>query len=275
MCILQTRTPPPVDWIYRTGSAMDQSRFAQIELVSRDDFSEDLAVFRFALDAPLSFTPGQYATIGLVDETTERPILRPYSVVSAPHEPVLELFVEHVEEGALTPLLWNATCGDTFWLRRKIVGRFVLDDRRRRHVMVATVTGIAPYISIMRSQIHALQTGTRAEPHQLLILHGASRSWELGTYLDELQTADERYDWLTYVPTVSRPWEDPEWAGEVGRVEDVLRKYLDAAALSAETAVAYTCGHPQMIDKAQGIFQRARFDEDFIHEEKYFVDRGI
>ena len=33
--------------------------------------------------------------------------------------------------------------------------------------------------------------------------------------------------WLQYVATVSRPWENPGWSGEVGRVEDVLRKHAD------------------------------------------------
>jgi ferredoxin--NADP+ reductase len=72
---------------------------------------------------------------------------------------------------------------------------------------------------------------------------------------------------------VSRPWEDPDWSGERGRVEDVLRKHLDARALPLDDTAAYTCGHPKMIDKAQGILERAGLDEDAIHEEKYFVER--
>jgi ferredoxin/flavodoxin---NADP+ reductase len=253
---------------------MDLSHFEQIELRRRVDFSDDLAVFQFELEEPLSFTPGQYATVGLIGDGNERPILRPYSVVSAPHEPALELFVELVEGGALTSHLWDANLGDTFWIRRKIVGRFVLDDTTHQHVMVATVTGVSPYISIVRDQVRALERGALDTPHEILILHGASRSWELGTYLDELREISAAHDWLTYVPTVSRPWEDPDWTGEVGRVEDVIRKHVDRVGFAPESAAAYTCGHPEMIDKAQGIFQRARFSEDAIREEKYFVVRN-
>lgn len=252
---------------------MDTSRYCRIELIDRVDFSEDLALFRFRPDESLDFTPGQYATIGLEDEETQRPLLRPYSVASAPHENMMDFFVELVEKGALTPYLWEAAVGDHYWLRKKIVGRFVLDEDRKHHVMAATVTGIAPYISIVRDQIHRLETNDIEVPHHFLILHGASRSWELGTYLDELQELDRRYDWLTYIPTVSRPWEDPDWTGEVGRVEDVLRKHVDRSAFHPDRAAAYACGHPKMIDKAQDILRRARFDDDHIHEEKYFIDR--
>lgn len=252
---------------------MKDDRYCRIRLIGREDFADDLALFRFRAEAPIDFTPGQYATIGVQLEDMKRPLLRPYSVASAPHDDELEFFIELVDEGKLTPRLWRLSRGDRIWMRKKVVGRFVLDERRAHHVMAATVTGVAPYVSILRAQAHALERGNGTTPHRLLILHGASRSWEFGTYLDELQAAAARYDWVSYVPTVSRPWDDPDWSGEVGRVEDVLRKHLDAAGFGPADTAAYTCGHPKMIDKAQGILQRAGLDEDVIHEEKYFVER--
>lgn len=252
---------------------MDLSRYSELTLVERVDFSDDLAVFRLRAQNPVDFTPGQYATIGLMDESTDRPLLRPYSVASAPGSTDLEFFIERVDEGALTPRLWELDQGADVWMRKKIVGRFVLDTSRPYHVMAATVTGVAPYVSIARAQLQALENGQLATPHHFLILHGASRSWELGTYRTELSGLAQRVDWLDYVPTVSRPWEDADWPGERGRVEDVLRKYLDASTYPVEKTAVYTCGHPQMIDKAQGIFERAGISEDAVHEEKYFVER--
>lgn len=252
---------------------MQNDRYCQLRFLGREDFSDDLALFRFHTDEPLDFTPGQYATIGVHPDDMKRPLLRPYSLACAPHDDVLEFFIELVDEGKLTPRLWALSSGDRIWMRKKIVGRFVLDEECRCHIMAATVTGVAPYVSIIRTQAHALQHGRLSEPHRMLILHGASRSWEFGSYLDELSSAAARYDWLSYVPTVSRPWDDPDWTGEVGRVEDVLRKHLDTSGFDVSHTAAYTCGHPQMIDKAQGILQRARLDEDHIHEEKYFVER--
>jgi ferredoxin--NADP+ reductase len=253
---------------------MDASQYSQLTLLERVDFSEDLAVFRLRADEPVDFTPGQYATLGLLDDGNDRPLLRPYSVVSAPGKTDLEFFIERVEEGDLTTKLWELDQGADVWMRDKIVGRFTLAPSYSYHLMAATVTGVGPYVSIIRDQLRALRAGTLERPRPMMVLHGASRSWELGTYLEELTALAEQADWFEYVPTVSRPWEDPDWDGEYGRVEDVLRKYLDAGPFPADETAAYTCGHPQMIEKAQGIFERAGFAEDAIHEEKYFVERN-
>lgn len=257
----------------RSHMAVDPDRYRVLTLIERIDFSDDLAVFRLRASEPVDFTPGQYATIGLFDEQNDRPLLRPYSVASVPGTKDLEFFIERVEDGTLTSRLWELEQGAEIWMRKKIVGRFVLDTNFRYHVMAATVTGIAPYASIAWHQDRALEADQLDTPHHFLVLHGASRSWEFGTYREELCKLADRTDWFEYVPTVSRPWEDPDWNGERGRVEDVLRKYVDATPFPRNETAAYTCGHPKMIDKAQGIFERAGFSNDAIHEEKYFVER--
>lgn len=252
---------------------MKDSRYCQIELVERIDFSDDLALFRFRADESIDFTPGQYATLGVHPDGMKRPLLRTYSIASAPYEETLDFFIELVDEGQLTPQLWAVSTGDQIWMRKKIVGRFTLDTACRQHVFAATVTGVAPYVSILRDQIQALDAGRLDVPHDMLIIHGASHSWELGTYLDELSSTAEQYDWLTYVPTVSRPWDETDWSGEVGRVEDILRKHADAAGFDRDSTAVYTCGHPQMIDKTQAILERAGFESDHVHEEKYWVEK--
>jgi len=78
-------------------------------IVERKNFSEDLFVIWLEPDAPFIFKPGQYVTIGAGD------LERPYSIVSAPYEPRLELFIEYVlpeNGGKLTPMLWAQNVGD-------------------------------------------------------------------------------------------------------------------------------------------------------------------
>ena len=86
------------------------------------------------------FEPGQYCTVG-VDG-----VERPYSIVSSPREPLLELFVELIPPplGHLTPLLHALRVGDTVTLRPRAKGVFLLRPEFRNHVMVATVTGVCP-----------------------------------------------------------------------------------------------------------------------------------
>ena len=73
------------------------------ELIERRDLSARLALFRFRAAEHPTFTPGQFATIGI--KVNENIIERPYSIVSSPLEPFLEFFIELVLEGDLTPRL--------------------------------------------------------------------------------------------------------------------------------------------------------------------------
>jgi ferredoxin--NADP+ reductase len=253
---------------------VDRPNFVRATLLERIDFCNDVATFRFKPDSCFQYVPGQYATIGMEDG--EKFIQRAYSVVSAPHEGVLEFYVELVADGTLTPRLWDLKPGDSIVVKNKIIGTFVLQEKSgfKNHIMASTVTGAGPSISIARAQKYALDHGHRSaqEAHHLLVVHGASRSWELGSYNEEM-TELAKEGWMTYVPTVSRPWEDVVWPGEVGRVEDVIRKYADSLGYNHTNAVGYACGHPQMIETVKGIFTRSRFPKEQVKEEKYFVIR--
>ena len=105
-----------------------------------------------------------------------------------------------------------------------------------------------------------------------MVLQGASRSRELG-YREEMEGYAREAPWLDYVATVSRPWEDKDWKGEVGRVEDLIRKYSDQFDLNPEDTTAYACGHPEMIEKAKGILQRRGFPKESLKEEQYWVQK--
>lgn len=235
----------------------------------RLDVTDHLAVFWLRPPTPLAFRPGQYVTLAAPGDAG-RPIKRAYSVVSAPHEALVELVVELVDGGALTPGLWRLRAGDTVWVRKKVVGQFLLDAERTRHVMVCTVTGVAPFLSMIRAHAAARASGADVPDHQFLVVHGASHAVEHGPYRDELALCAEA-GWVACVPTVSRPWADPSWAGEVGRVEDVLRKHLDRLGWPAGEVAGYACGNPNMIEAALGILRRAGVDPGHLHEEKYFT----
>ena len=246
--------------------------YGSATITTREDFAEDLATFRLRPERPLPFQPGQYATLAMEVEGTL--VKRAYSIASAPHEPELEFYVECVREGVLTPCLWELQPGAALLIREKVVGHFTLDAARTEHVMAATVTGLAPFLSMVRHQRHALAAGTHDGPvHRFLILHGASVSDELGPYRAECDALAAELDWLDYVPTISRPWKEPAWTGETGRVEEILRKWMDRAGFDPARTAGYACGNPQMIENAKGILARVRLAEDAIHEEKYFTVR--
>jgi ferredoxin--NADP+ reductase len=233
-------------------------RLLQARLVSRQDITPELMVIKLQPEGPFSFKPGQYCTIGLEG------IERAYSIVSAPHEPLLELFVELVPEGELTPLLWKLPLGGSVTLRPRAKGLFTMDEGYPNQLMVATVTGIAPYLSILRSYLHEGRSG-----HRFYVLHGASYQDEL-TYDRELQELAERYpETVTYIPTVSRPHEERNagWQGETGRVNLIVEKYLCRFGLGPAETVVYACGHPGMIEDVK---RRLRPQGFIVKEERFW-----
>jgi ferredoxin--NADP+ reductase len=248
---------------------MSDPRYASGIVTWRRAVSSELWIVRVRPEERISFSPGQYVTVGL--PRSEKMVERPYSVASSPREQELEFFVELVPEGALTPRLYEVPVGGRVYLRRAAKGRFLYDNAsgRRHQFMVATVTGVAPYVSMLRDLAARASEGQR-RPHQIVLLQAASVSSELG-YREELETYAWTYEWFEYVPTISRAWLDPAWSGERGRAEDVTRKYLDGFGFTAEHATAYLCGNPHMIENVKGVLRRAGFPKESIREEVYWV----
>ncbi len=245
-------------------------KFYHAKVVKRTEYAPDLWMFRVDPGGDFKFISGQYATLGV--EHNGKRVERPYSIVSAPHESELEFFVELVPHGDLTPLLYARQMGDNLFLRKSAKGRFVLEvnGSHKHHLLVATVTGVAPYVSFVRSLRKQWQEGSFKGEHKLYIIYGASRSWEFG-YEKELLDAAKELPWLKVVPTISRPWEDADWKGETGRVDDLLRKYTDLWVLTGDNATAYLCGHPEMIEHGKGILKRRGFGKESVREEVYWI----
>lgn len=251
-------------------SSFDE-KFYHAEVTRRVDFAEDLWMFRVRPGDGFTFVPGQYASLGV--EQNGKRIERPYSIVSAPSEEEVEFFFELVPEGALTPLLHKLRVGDEVLMRKIPKGKFSLDTEngKRNHLLISTVTGVAPFVSYVRTLAQEWREGRFDGSHNLYLLNGASRPWEFG-YREELAQFDKKLPWFKYVPTISRPWEHQDWAGETGRADDILRKYADHWELEPSNTVAYLCGHPEMIEHSKAILKRRGFlDKRAVKEEVYWI----
>jgi len=246
-------------------------KFHTARVTFRRDIAPDLWILRLDPGGEFHFVPGQYATLGAA--TPSGFVERPYTIASSPYEREIEFFMEFVPEGELTRPLHQAQPGTTLSLRKVPKGRFTLDlaSGRRHHLLLATVTGVAPYVSYIRTLCADWEAKRFPEGMRVYLIHGASRSWEFG-YREELEGIAANVPWFEYIPTVSRLAEDPSWTGEVGRVEDILRKYKDAWELSPVDTTAYLCGHPHMIENGARILGRAGFPKECLKQEAYWVE---
>ena len=216
-------------------------KLAESRVLKRVDISEDLLIMWIERPEGFAFKAGQYCTIG------RDGIERAYSIVSAPHEESLELFVELVPppEGALTPKLWELGVGDSVTIRPRAKGLFTMHPDFPNQLLVATVTGVVPYIGFIRDYLHHNRQG-----HHFHVLQGASYQDEF-TYDRELKELSSRQpELITYVPSVSRPTEERNkgWVGETGRVNLIVEPYVEKLGLTPEDTLVYACGHPGMIE---------------------------
>ncbi len=248
---------------------MTESKHIKAVVTSRRDISSDLWVVRLRPEEKLTFIPGQYVTVALPHG--DRLIERPYSVASSPSDDHLEFFLELVPGGHMTPHLYDVPAGGEVLVRRLAKGRFLFDEigGHARHFMVATVTGVAPFVSMLRNLRERERAGTPI-PHQIVLLQAASISRELA-YCEELSSLSRECGWFSYIPTVSRIWLDRGWGGEVGRAEDLVRKYLDTLGFAPGETTAYACGNPVMIENVKAILQRAGFAPESFKQEVYWV----
>ena len=216
-------------------------KLAESKVLKRVDITSDLLLMWIEKPEGFTFKAGQYCTIGLEG------IERAYSIVSAPHEESLELFVELVPrpDGNLTPLIWDLNVGDAVTIRPRAKGIFTFKSALPNQLLVSTVTGVVPFISIIRSYLHDARGG-----YHFYVLFGASYQDEF-TYDKELEgLAREHPDLVTYVPTVSRPDESRNegWTGQTGRVNGIVEEYADKFGLGPDDTLVYACGHPGMIE---------------------------
>ena len=106
-------------------------------------------LFRIRTERPRSyrFTAGEFVMIGLEDAPS-----RAYSITSGPYDDYIEFYIIKVQDGPLTSKLQHVQVGDTILVGEKPTGTLILANLELggHLVMMASGTGIAPFISLLR-----------------------------------------------------------------------------------------------------------------------------
>jgi len=118
---------------------------------------------------------------------------------------------------------------------------------------------LAPYMSMLRTELAS------SEGRRFAVLLGARHSWDLG-YHAELVTMEQLSPHFTYLPTISRPAEEPvPWTARAGYVLDLWRsRELDAEwgeRPNPSSSRVFLCGNPAMIDDMIELLQKDGFTE--------------
>jgi ferredoxin--NADP+ reductase len=246
-------------------------------VLSIHHWTTKLFTFTTTRDAALRFSNGHFTMIGL--RVNGKPLLRAYSIVSANYEDHLEFLSIKVPDGPLTSRLQHVQPGDMVIVGRKPTGTLVIDYLKpgKRLYLLATGTGLAPFMSIVRDPhtyerfeqvalIHGVRVKDELAYHDLLIEHLPAHE-----HLGEMVRGQ-----LRYYPTVTRePYKN------MGRVTHLIEdgklfKDLDLPDLDPAEDRVMICGSPGMLRDLKALLHARGFAEgntgtpgDFVIERAF------
>ena len=203
-------------------------------IVENRQWTESLFSLRVE-GAKARFEAGQFVRIAL-DIEGER-VARAFSFVNPPQDPVLEFYGVIVPQGPLSPRLARLEPGDALYVAPNPAGFLVLREVPEADTLwlLATGTGIAPFLSILRTD----------EPWRrfarVVVVHAVRNARELA-YRDVIEATDAHY--VTFVSREAHP------GSLAGRIPAALADgRLEAAAGVKVDARSHfmLCGNPEML----------------------------
>ena len=260
-------------------------------VIGREEINPQLLILRVKSDANLfEFKPGQFGVLGLLGSAPrvaeavpeEKPgepdkmIRRAYSIASASLERrYVEFYLTLITSGQLTPRLFALKHGSRVFLGPKASGIFTIDRvaPEKAVVLIATGTGLAPYVSMLRTLL------VNDDQRRFVVLHGARYSWDLG-YRGELESLARLRPNFTYIPSITRPDQDPHFHGHAGRIQTLMEQGVlekeSGIVLDPARAEVFLCGNPDMVKIATDLLQTKGFAAKggaspvTIHVEEYW-----
>jgi ferredoxin--NADP+ reductase len=210
------------------------------------------ALFSLRVEAPaLAFEAGQFVRIAL-DIGQER-VARPFSFVNPPADPVLEFYGIVVPGGPLSPRLARLAPGDGLWVADNPSGFLTVGEAPAAQDLwlIATGTGIAPFLSILRSP----QCWARFA--RIVLVHGVRTAAELAyrELSGELRAAKTAS--FAYVPFVSREAVPGAQSGRIPAAIGDGRLEAAAGPIGPDRSAFMLCGNPDMLrDVTAALAQR-------------------
>lgn len=253
------------------------SALSQEHVLSVRHWNDNLFSFTTSRDPGLRFRSGHFLMLGL--EVDGRPLLRAYSLASAPYDDHLEFYSIKVADGPLTSRLAHIQPGDPVLVGRKPTGTLVLDHLLPGTTLylLGTGTGLAPFLSLIRDP----EVYERYE--RVVLVHGVRTVAELG-YSDYLRhelpehelVGDEVRAKLLYYPTVTR-----EAFVNKGRITHLLQsgklnRDLGLPALDPGQDRVMICGSSNMLRDTVALLEERGFAEGSSHTpSQYVIERAF
>lgn len=197
-----------------------------LEVTEVEHYTDRLFRIRTVRPNSYRFTAGEFTMIGMGDDD----INRAYSITSGPYDEYLEFYSIKVPDGPLTSRLQHIKVGDSIEVGDRPTGTLTLANLELggNLWMLATGTGIAPFISLLRDP------STFDSFNRVHVVWSVRHQSELLAYHSFLQELD-----IDYYPTVTQ---DQEWQDSKERITKLIQQGVILTNGSPATDKVMICG---------------------------------
>ena len=206
---------------------------------------------------------GQHVDIRLVGEDGYR-AERSYSIASAPESETVELTIERLREGEVSPYLCDILhAGDGLEVRGPIGGYFVWSATQAGPLLlIAGGSGVVPLMAMLRHRARADAMQRDQAPVRMLY---SARTWDDVIYKDELrELADRSGAMITYTLTRETP---RDWAGLTRRVDRAMLEEIGWPA--SDMPNVFVCGPTPFVESAANLLVELGHEPSRVRTERF------
>ncbi|KAH7340735.1 hypothetical protein B0J17DRAFT_766678 [Rhizoctonia solani] len=254
-------------------TALDSADFRDFPLKEIIRYNHNTAKFVFALpEGSASLLPVASAIyVKGPDDNEGKPVVRPYTPVSAPHTPgELALVIKRYPDGKLSSHIHSMTIGQTIKIKGPIPKLAWVANQYDQVGMIAGGSGITPIFQVLQ---HSLAQPDETTKFKLIFGNVTPADILIREELDEMAAKSNGRFEVMHI--ISRP--DETWTGAKGRIDaKVINSYLPGPELGSRVMI-FVCGPPGQVAAisgpkdgfAQGELGGALKDLGYVKEQVY------
>ena len=230
-------------------------------LIGFEDITHDIRQFRFALDTPNGFVPGQYGMIQVPGIAHARA----YSMANAGEPNEWHFQIRRVPGGQVTSVLFDKLkVGDKVSLDGPFGLAYLREDAPRDILCLAGGSGLAPMVSIAR----AFSTSEKLQGRNLHFIYGGRTPRDIcgESFLEKLPGFGTRIHYHCAISDLAHA-DSAGWTGKSGFVPDVAVELFEGRLPEFEV---YFAGPPPMADAIMKMAIGHKVPVAQLHFDKFY-----